>query len=74
MSDFWNYFWVLIILFSVLPLLQQKVWRLAVMKRLETSRKSRSPPLIPPTGGDEAPGFPLMRFIDIKRFRAESCV
>jgi len=68
MSDVWNYFWLLIILFSLMPFLQQRVLhakRLAVMKRLETSRKSRVITLIHRQETMKLLGFPLMRYIDI---------
>lgn len=68
MNEFWNFFWILLILFTVLPLLQQKMLsakRLAVMKRLENQRGSRVITLIHRQETMKILGFPLMRFIDI---------
>src|SRR5512133_2944119 len=68
MNELWNYFWILIIVFSFMPFLQQKILhtkRLAVMKRLENSRKSRVITLIHRQEVMKLLGFPLMRYIDI---------
>ncbi len=68
MSDFWNIIWVVIILATFMPILQQKVLnarRITLMRRLETKRKSRVITLIHRQEVMKLLGFPLMRYIDI---------
>ncbi|MEN6466948.1 MAG: hypothetical protein ABFD62_17375, partial [Syntrophaceae bacterium] len=68
MSEFWNFFWVFIILVTFLPVLQQKILnvkRITLMRRLETNRKTRVITLIHRQEVMKLLGFPLMRYIDI---------
>lgn len=68
MNEFWNFFWVFIILVTFLPILQQKVLnvrRITLMRRMETKRKSRVITLIHRQEVMKLLGFPLMRYIDI---------
>jgi ClpP class serine protease len=68
MSDIWNFIWIFIILVTFLPVLQQKILnakRIALMRRLEASRKSRVITLIHRQEVMKILGFPLMRYIDI---------
>lgn len=68
MGEFWNLFWVFIILATFMPILQQKVLnarRIALMRRLEAKRKSRVITLIHRQEVMKLLGFPLMRYIDI---------
>lgn len=68
MSDFWNFIWVIIIFATFMPVLQQKVLnarRISLMRRLETTRKSRVITLIHRQEVMKLLGFPLMRYIDI---------
>lgn len=68
MSDVWNYLWVIIIIATFMPILQQKVLnarRITLMRRLEASRKSRVITLIHRQEVMKLLGFPLMRYIDI---------
>jgi len=68
MSDFWSIIWVVIILATFMPILQQKVLnarRITLMRRMETKRKSRVITLIHRQEVMKLLGFPLMRYIDI---------
>ncbi len=68
MNEFWNFFWVFIILVTFLPVLQQKILnvkRISVMRKLETNRKTRVITLIHRQEVMKLLGFPLMRYIDI---------
>lgn len=68
MSEFWNIIWVVIILATFMPILQQKVLnarRITLMRRMETKRKSRVITLIHRQEVMKILGFPLMRYIDI---------
>jgi ClpP class serine protease len=68
MANIWNFFWLFIILISVLPILQQKVMqakRYGLIRRLEKKRNSRVITLIHRQETMRFLGFPIMRYIDI---------
>jgi ClpP class serine protease len=68
MANIWNFFWIFIILISVLPILQQKVMqakRYGLIRRLEKKRNSRVITLIHRQETMRFLGFPIMRYIDI---------
>jgi ClpP class serine protease len=68
MSNIWNFFWIFIILVSVLPIFQQKVMqakRFGLIRKLEKKRNSRVITLIHRQETMRFLGFPIMRYIDI---------
>ncbi len=68
MANIWNFFWLFIILVSVLPILQQKLMqakRYGLIRKLEKKRNSRVITLIHRQETMRFLGFPIMRYIDI---------
>lgn len=68
MANIWNFFWLFIIIVSVLPILQQKLMqakRYGLIRKLERKRNSRVITLIHRQETMRFLGFPIMRYIDI---------
>lgn len=68
MGGIWNFFWIFLIVISLMPVIQQKLMegnRLRLMRRLEEQRKSRVISLIHRQETMKLLGFPVMRYIDI---------
>jgi ClpP class serine protease len=68
MGGIWNFFWIFLIVISIMPVIQQKLMegnRLRLMRRLEEHRKSRVISLIHRQETMKLLGFPVMRYIDI---------
>jgi ClpP class serine protease len=68
MNEFWNFFWVILLVATFMPIVQQKILnarRITLMRKLETNRKSRVITLIHRQEVMKLLGFPLMRYIDI---------
>ncbi|TAK07846.1 MAG: hypothetical protein EPO39_05705 [Candidatus Manganitrophaceae bacterium] len=68
MGNLWNFFWIFVLITSVLPLIQQKMMiakRLGLMNQLEKRRRSRVITLIHRQETMRLLGFPIMRYIDV---------
>ncbi len=68
MKDIWNFFWLFIVLISVMPMVQQKILqarRLGLIRALEKKRSSRVITLIHRQETMKFLGFPVMKYIDI---------
>jgi len=68
MSNLWNFFWIFILIVSLMPIIQQKMLiarRMNLIRKLENRRKSRVISMIHRQETMKLLGFPLMRYIDI---------
>ncbi len=68
MENFWGLFWLILIIATFMPILQQKIMqgkRLGLIRKLEKTRNSRVITLIHRQETMKFLGFPLMRYIDI---------